>query len=98
MGVPVRQAVQRRRGFFRSQLLTYSCPAVSHSWSRTVRSSRYIVFDRKSMPIVACGHADVVTRQRVSVVSGAATERKVREEKKHEEKTKKTVGEVDTRE
>lgn len=30
-----------------------SCPAVSHSWRRTVRSSRYIVLDRKSMPIVA---------------------------------------------
>ena len=30
-------------------------PAVSHSCRRTTRSSRYIVFDRKSMPIVACG-------------------------------------------
>lgn len=25
-----------------------------HNCSRTVRSSRYIVFDRKSIPIVAC--------------------------------------------
>lgn len=30
-----------------------SCPAVSHSCSRTVRSSRYMVFDKKSIPIVA---------------------------------------------
>ncbi len=30
-----------------------TCPAVSHSCSRTVRSSRYMVLDRKSMPIVA---------------------------------------------
>jgi hypothetical protein len=31
-----------------------SCPAVSHSCSRTVRSSKYMVFERKSMPMVAC--------------------------------------------
>ena len=30
-----------------------SCPAVSHSCRRTVRSSRYKVLDKKSMPIVA---------------------------------------------
>ena len=30
-----------------------SCPAVSHNCNRTVLSSRYIVFDKKSMPIVA---------------------------------------------
>ena len=30
-----------------------SCPAVSHNCRRTVRSSRYIVFDKKSIPIVA---------------------------------------------
>lgn len=35
--------------------MTYSCPAVSQSCSRTVRSSRYMVLDRKSIPIVACG-------------------------------------------
>ena len=34
----------------RSRLTHQSC-------KRTVRSSRYIVFDRKSMPIVACGTA-----------------------------------------
>ena len=35
---------------------TYSCPAVSQSCNRTVRSSRYMVFDKKSMPMVACIH------------------------------------------
>ena len=30
-----------------------SCPAVSHSCSRTVRSSRYMVLLRKSIPMVA---------------------------------------------
>jgi hypothetical protein len=30
-----------------------SCPALSQIWSLTVRSSKYIVFERKSMPIVA---------------------------------------------
>lgn len=30
-----------------------TCPAVSHSCRRTVLSSRYIVFDKKSIPIVA---------------------------------------------
>lgn len=33
---------------------TYSWPAVSQSCSRTVRSSRYMVLERKSIPIVAC--------------------------------------------
>ena len=33
--------------------LNLSCPAVSQSCNRTVRSSRYIVFDKKSIPIVA---------------------------------------------
>ena len=31
-----------------------SCPAVSQSCNLTVLSSRYIVFERKSIPIVAC--------------------------------------------
>ena len=30
-----------------------SCPAVSHNCNRTVLSSRYMVFDKKSMPMVA---------------------------------------------
>ena len=30
-----------------------SCPAVSQSWSRTVLSSRYMVLERKSIPMVA---------------------------------------------
>uniref|UniRef100_A0A0E9XJA4 Uncharacterized protein n=1 Tax=Anguilla anguilla TaxID=7936 RepID=A0A0E9XJA4_ANGAN len=30
-----------------------SCPAVSQSWRRIVRSSKYMVLDRKSIPIVA---------------------------------------------
>ena len=30
-----------------------SWPAVSQSWRRTVRSSRYMVLERKSMPMVA---------------------------------------------
>lgn len=34
-------------------LLNLSCPAVSHSCKRTVRSSKYIVLERKSMPMVA---------------------------------------------
>ena len=33
--------------------LNRSWPAVSQSCNRTVRSSKYIVYDRKSMPIVA---------------------------------------------
>jgi hypothetical protein len=43
-----------------------SCPAVSHNCNRTVRSSRYIVFDRKSMPMVACaqnGKKDACTNE-----------------------------------
>jgi hypothetical protein len=28
-----------------------SCPAVSHSWRRTVRSSRYNVLEKKSTPV-----------------------------------------------
>jgi len=31
-----------------------TCPAVSQSWRRTTLSSRYMVFERKSIPIVAC--------------------------------------------
>lgn len=37
-----------------------SCPAVSHSCSRTVRSSRYMVLLRKSIPIVAYIYAEVM--------------------------------------
>jgi len=33
--------------------LNLSCPAVSHNCNLTVRSSKYIVFDKKSIPIVA---------------------------------------------
>jgi hypothetical protein len=33
--------------------LNLSCPAVSHSCNLTVLSSRYIVLDKKSIPIVA---------------------------------------------
>ena len=32
----------------------FQCKLAYQSCKRTVRSSRYIVFDRKSMPIVAC--------------------------------------------
>ena len=35
------------------RLRNLSWPAVSHNCKRTVRSSRYIVLERKSMPIVA---------------------------------------------
>lgn len=31
----------------------FTCPAVSHSWRRTVLSSMYIVLERKSIPMVA---------------------------------------------
>lgn len=44
------------------KLRNRSCPAVSHSCSRTVLSSRYIVLDRKSIPIVACMAPDYVSR------------------------------------
>ena len=37
----------------RAKSESYSWPAVSHSWRRTVRSSKYIVLDKKSIPIVA---------------------------------------------
>ena len=40
--------------------------AAHHSCSRTVRSSRYIVFDRKSMPIVACARARALQLPRVT--------------------------------
>ncbi len=33
--------------------LNLSCPAVSHNCNLTVLSSKYIVFERKSIPIVA---------------------------------------------
>jgi hypothetical protein len=35
------------------------CPATHHSCNLTVLSSRYIVFDRKSMPMVACTRTPV---------------------------------------
>ena len=35
------------------RLRNLSWPAVSHNCRRTVRSSRYIVLERKSMPMVA---------------------------------------------
>ena len=41
-----------------------SWPAVSHSCSRTVRFSRYMVFERKSMPIVAFQSRTAAARRR----------------------------------
>lgn len=35
------------------KLLNLSCPAVSHNCNLTVLSSKYMVFERKSIPIVA---------------------------------------------
>jgi hypothetical protein len=46
-------ATEESRMYEGIRLLKRSWPAVSQSWSRTVRSSRYMVFERKSMPIVA---------------------------------------------
>mmetsp|Transcript_7523 Transcript_7523/g.31135 ORF Transcript_7523/g.31135 Transcript_7523/m.31135 type:complete len:237 (+) Transcript_7523:249-959(+) len=46
-------ATELSRMYDGMRLRNRSWPAVSHSWSRTVRSSRYIVLERKSMPIVA---------------------------------------------
>lgn len=46
--------------------LNLSCPAVSHSCKRTVRSSKYMVFDRKSIPMVAYVQKQILFRSSVA--------------------------------
>lgn len=49
--------------------LKRSWPAVSHNCNLTVLSSKYMVFDKKSIPIVACVHQKKETRHHNAIYS-----------------------------